>query len=222
MSIWSILIKVKKSCEHLPPTPNLKPNTRWNPNQVLKEDPFQQNGFDPFAPDPRTIADMSENAYWCFPCAEVWFEKVKANIEELHYSNMKEAFDKAEDPWKKIKTFSSCEDLKEHIKAVHIFSKQKYQMVCPMQGCSATNVDIRFHMKEFHGVDEEKAWYCTEADLKNGICGFRIHGASDHCTEWMLPCIWRHHLQSHGLSIQLFNHAESLYKELDRRINPWE
>ena len=159
MSIWSILIKVKKSCEHLPPTPSLEPHSYWNPNEVRKEDPFDQIGFDPTPPEPRTIAEMSQNGYWCFPCAEVWFEKVKVNIEKL---DKKEAFDKAEDPWKKIKTFSSCEDLKEHIQAVHIFSKQKYQMVCPMQGCLVTNVDIHSHMKEFHGVHGEKAWFCQE------------------------------------------------------------
>ena len=170
---------------------------------------------------------MSQNAYWCFPCAEVWFEQIKANIERLDKDNRKEAFDKAEDPWKKIKTFSSCEDLKEHIQAVHIFSTQKYQMVCPMQGCSVTNVDIRLHMKEFHGVDGEKAWYCQEADLKNGICGCRLHIHDDEyscCSDCSIPGLMQHRLQAHSLSTQLFDDVESLYKELDRRINqkPWE
>ena len=103
-------------------------------------------------------------------------------------------------------------------------------MVCPMQGCSVTNVDIHLHMKEFHGVDGEKAWYCQEADLKNGICGCRIqiyqfdYENSCSCTYCTIPGRWQHQLQAHELSTQLFDRAESLYKELDRRINqrPWE
>ena len=213
MPIWSILIKVKKSCEHLPPTPSLKPHSHGNPNEVLV-----QYGFDS---EPQTLADMSNNGYWCLPCGEVWLEEVKYNISKLGAKNRKEAFDKAGDPWKRIKTFSSCEDLKEHIKAVHIFSTQKYQMVCPMQGCAFTNVDVRHHMKVFHGVDEEEAWYCQEADLKNGICGCRIHGNSE-CAEDILPCFSRHRLKTHGLSTELFDDVERLYRELDAKINPWE
>ena len=215
--IWSILIKVKESCEHLPPIPNLQPDSKWNPNEVWEKDLFSFSGFD--AGPPRTLAEMSYNGYWCLPCGEVWLEKVKDNINKL--GDRKEAFDKAGDPWKKIKMFSSCEDLKQHIKAVHIFSTQKYRMVCPMQGCAFTNVDVKHHMKVFHGVDEEEAWYCQEADLKNGICGCRIHGNSE-CAEDILPCITRHRIQAHGLSTELFDRVERLYEELDRKINPWE
>ena len=162
---------------------------------------------------------MSYNGYWCLPCGEVWLEKVKDNINKL--GDRKEAFAKAGDPRMKIKTFSSCEDLKEHIKAVHIFSTQKYQMVCPMQGCAFTDVDVDHHMKVFHGVDEEEAWYCQEADLKNGICGCRIHGNGE-CAEDILPCRNRHWLQAHRFSTELFNDVERLYRELDEKINPWE
>ena len=64
----------------MPPTPSLEPYNRWNPNLIRKQNPSDdESGFDstPLDLEPRTIAEMSENGYWCFPCAEEWFEKNK-------------------------------------------------------------------------------------------------------------------------------------------------
>ena len=126
----------------------------------------------------------------------------------------------AGDPWKKIKTFSSCEDLKEHIKAVHIFSKQKHQIICPMQGCAKTNVDFR-HMKVLHGVYDDSDYYCQEPDSKNGICGCRIHAIrqDDNCEDSWLSCMDEHRLHHHGLGIEQLHDVESVYRRMDKIIN---
>ena len=197
---------------------------------------------------------VGEN-FWCLPCCEVWYESVNDNLKTIPetmkreiidaYKNgnpwkripkkaleipekeiRKAAFDKAGDPWKKIKSFSSSEDLKKHIKTAHIFSKQKYDIVCPMQGCNETNVDVRHHMKVFHGVDEDddENWlgnYCREPDSKNGICGCRFHVNND-CDEDILPCQSRHHLRHHGLGLWPLRDAESVYRRIPDILNPWE
>ena len=199
----------------MPPVPSLTPYRR----PIWKEDRSHY---------------YEENDYWCYTCAYIWFEDVQENIEKL---GKKEAFDMAEDPWKKIKSFSSCEDLKEHIKAIHIFSKQGIRMICPLQGCASTNVDIRHHMKVFHGVDYEldrlldgpTSWidarngpsYCQEPDSKNGICGCRIHAIidGDDCEESWLSCMREHRLYHHGFGITHLKDIESVYKKIDDIIN---
>ena len=220
-SVWSTLIKVKKSCEHLPPTPKpvLSPRPTifgrvWDANK--KAYTFDTN-----------------KSYWCLPCCEVWYDKVKDNIERLGRTKREEAFEMAGDPLKQIKTFSSCEDLKEHIKAVHIFSKQVYEMVCPMQGCAETNVNIRHHMKVLHGIDEDGVGedgsaegdnpiliYCTEPDSKNGICGCRIDcGNNDFMDDYGE---YGRHCYHHGFGLRSLRDAASVYKRINQIINPWE
>ena len=208
-------MKVKRSCEHLPSTPNLM--HRYNISgmkRVWSEDKQMY------------IFSAIRNNFWCLPCCEVWYEKVNDNLKELGKNSKKEAFDRAGDPREKIKSFSSSEDLKKHIKAVHIFSKQKYQIVCPMQGCNETDVDVQYHMKVLHGVDEDDDEnclqnYCREPDSKNGICGCRFHVNND-CDEDILPCQSRHHLRHHGLGLWPLRDAESVYRRIPDILNPWE
>ena len=193
----------------MPPTPNLSPRSTnfdrvWDANK-------QAYTFD-------------TNDYWCLPCCEVWYDKVNDNIERLGRTKREEAFEMAGDPLKQIKTFSSCEDLKEHIKAVHIFSKQVYEIVCPMQGCAETNVNIRHHMKVFHGVDEDdsETWkgnYCTEPDSKNGICGNRLH-LKDECRDDILRCDARHSLRHHGFGLRSLLDAKRVHLRISEILHP--